>query len=124
MELIHNERTVSFIKCGRSEKYNPMESRRDGRKRQFTETEEGKGLNIAVEDRMIEIVLNDRLGKKIRVKCNEDDLIGDLKKLVAAQIGTRPEKIRLQKWHTVYKDHITLEDYEIHDGMGLELYYD
>lgn len=23
--------------------------------------------------------------------------------------------------YTVYKDHITLEDYEIHDGMGLEL---
>ena len=23
----------------------------------------------------------------------------------------------------VYKDHITLQDYEIHDGMGLELYY-
>jgi len=22
---------------------------------------------------------------------------------------------------SVYKDHITLEDYEIHDGMGLEL---
>ncbi|BAF27575.2 hypothetical protein NC651_011796 [Populus alba x Populus x berolinensis] len=42
---------------------------------------------------MIEVVLNDRLGKKVRVKCNEDDTIGDLK------------------------------DYEIHDGMGLELYY-
>ncbi len=25
--------------------------------------------------------------------------------------------------YTVYKDHITLEDYEVHDGMGLELYY-
>ncbi len=25
--------------------------------------------------------------------------------------------------YTVYKDHITLGDYEIHDGMGLELYY-
>jgi ubiquitin-like protein 5 len=37
--------------------------------------------------------------------------------------GTRPEKIRIQKWYTVYKDHITLADYEIHDGMGLELYY-
>jgi ubiquitin-like protein 5 len=60
--------------------------------------------------------------------------------------GTRPEKIRIQKWcvrrrqhsapcacarssraprrrYNVYKDHITLEDYEIHDGMGLELYY-
>jgi hypothetical protein len=37
---------------------------------------------------MIEVILNDRLGKKIRVKCNEDDTIGDLKKLVAAQTGT------------------------------------
>lgn len=88
------------------------------------------------------------------------DTVGDLKKIIAAQIGVRPEKIKLQKWHTVYKgefgevgshyaatqrvpvvrllliactvsmvfvvyhtDHITLEDYEIHDGMGLELYY-
>ncbi|CAM9467271.1 unnamed protein product [Scytosiphon promiscuus] len=59
----------------------------------------------------------------VRVKCNEDDTIGDLKKLIAAQVGTRPEKIRIQKWYTVYKDHITLEDYEIHDGMGLEMYY-
>ena len=37
---------------------------------------------------MIEVVCNDRLGKKIRVKCNEDDTIGDLKKLIAAQTGT------------------------------------
>ena len=49
--------------------------------------------------------------------------IGDLKKLVAAQTGTRPEKIRIQKWYTIYKDHITLDDYEIHDGMNLELYF-
>ena len=81
--------------------------------------------------------------------CSEDDTIGDLKKLVAAQTGTRPEKIRIQKWYTIYKvskrhaearlawactrphhtsssyvqDHITLADYEVHDGMGLELYY-
>ena len=68
-------------------------------------------------------ICNDRLGKKIRVKCNADDTVGDLKKLLAAQTGTRPEKLRIQKWYTVYKDHISLEDYEIHDGMGLELYY-
>jgi len=43
---------------------------------------------------MIEVICNDRVGKKVRVKCNEDDTIGDLKKLIAAQIGTRPEKIR------------------------------
>ena len=34
---------------------------------------------------------------------SEDDTIGDLKKLVAAQTGTRPEKIRIQKWYTIYK---------------------
>lgn len=78
---------------------------------------------LVLDQIMIEVVLNDRLGKKVRVKCNEDDTIGDLKKLAAAQLGTRPEKLRIQKWYTVYKDHITLEDYEIHDGMGLELYY-
>jgi ubiquitin-like protein 5 len=72
---------------------------------------------------MIEVLANDRLGKKVRVKCNEDDTIGDLKLLIAAQIGTRPEKIRLQKWHTVFKDNITLADYEIHDGANLEMYY-
>ena len=78
---------------------------------------------LGVVATMIEVICNDRLGKKIRVKCNPDDTIGDLKKLLAAQTGTRPEKLRIQKWYTVYKDHITLEDYEIHDGMGLELYY-
>ncbi|KAL5205190.1 hypothetical protein ABZP36_033399 [Zizania latifolia] len=43
--------------------------------------------------------------------------------VAAAQTGTRPDKIRIQKWYNIYKDHITLKDYEIHDGMGLELYY-
>ena len=28
---------------------------------------------------MIEVVLDDRLGKKIRVKCNSDDTVGELK---------------------------------------------
>ena len=46
------------------------------------------------------MVLNDRLGKKVRVKCNEDDTICDLKKLVAAQTGTRADKIRIQTTST------------------------
>ena len=41
---------------------------------------------------MIEVVLNDRLGKKVRVKCNEDVTIGDLKKLLTAQTRTRPTR--------------------------------
>ena len=72
---------------------------------------------------MIEIVCNDRVGRKIKVKCNSDDSIGDLKKLIAAQIGTRPEKLRLQKWYSVFKDHISLQDYEIGNGSNIELYY-
>ncbi|OLL26947.1 Ubiquitin-like protein 5 [Neolecta irregularis DAH-3] len=70
---------------------------------------------------MIEVICNDRLGKKIRVKCNEDDTVGDLKKLIAAQTGTDHRKIVLKKWYTSYKDHIKLSDYEIHNGMSLEL---
>ena len=32
----------------------------------------------------------------------------------------RSDKIVLKKWYTIYKDHITLADYEINDGMSLE----
>jgi ubiquitin-like protein 5 len=76
------------------------------------------------------------------VKCSPDDTVGDLKKLIAAQTGTDASKIQLKKWfviiswrfvielvpdstayrYTIYKDHITLADYEIHDGMSLEMY--
>lgn len=75
------------------------------------------------------------------MKCSPDDTVGDLKKLIAAQTGTDHTKIQLKKWfvclilypfrlcsafffsrYTIYKDHITLADYEIHDGMSLEMY--
>lgn len=72
---------------------------------------------------MIEIILNDRFGRKIRVKCNPSDTILVLKILAAAQLGTQHDKLRLQKGNVIYKDHITLEDYELQDGMGMELYY-
>ena len=72
---------------------------------------------------MMEVVCNDRLGGKVRVKCFPSDTILILKKLIAAHTGTRFDKIRLQKAHTVYKDHITIDDYEIKDGMQIEMYY-
>ncbi|KAL4248293.1 Ubiquitin-like protein 5 [Abortiporus biennis] len=70
---------------------------------------------------LIEVIANDRLGRKVRVKCSPDDTVGDLKKLIAAQTGTDWKKIQLKKWYTIYKDHITLADYEINDGMSLEI---
>lgn len=72
---------------------------------------------------MIEVIVNDRLGKKVRIKANPTDTVGEFKKLVAAQTGTRFEKIVLKKWYTIFKDNVTLADYEIHDGAALELYY-
>ncbi len=52
------------------------------------------------------------------------DTVGDLKKLAAAQLGTRPEKIVIKRQqYSVLKDHITLDDYEVKDGCGLELYF-
>ncbi|CAG8548446.1 3819_t:CDS:2 [Diversispora eburnea] len=51
-----------------------------------------------IPERMIEIVVNDRLGKKVRVKCNPKDTIGQLKVLISAQIGTDASKISLRKW--------------------------
>ncbi|SCU77853.1 LANO_0A01442g1_1 [Lachancea nothofagi CBS 11611] len=72
---------------------------------------------------MIEVEVNDRLGKKIRVKCMSEDLVGDFKKVLALQLGVTWNKIVLQKGGSVLKDHISLEDYEVHDGTYLELYY-
>ena len=72
---------------------------------------------------MIEIIANDRIGKRVRVKCFPSDTIFNLKQLIAAHIGTKPEKIKLQNANIIYKDKITLEDYEIKDGSSIELYY-
>ena len=72
---------------------------------------------------MMEVICNDRMGGKVRVKCLPTDTILILKKLIGLHTGTRFEKIKLQKSNTVYKDHITVEDYEIKNGMQIEMYY-
>ena len=83
---------------------------------------------------MITVICNDRLGKKVRVKCeylllsffsnealrwmteetdfcfSSNDKVGDLKMLIAAQTGTDRAKIVLKKWYNEFKDHITLAD--------------
>ncbi|KAH3900737.1 ubiquitin-like protein HUB1 SCDLUD_003742 [Saccharomycodes ludwigii] len=81
---------------------------------------------------MIEVIVDDRLGKKVKVKCLGDDTILDLKKVLSVQLSsnttvnadtTNYNKLKLIKGNTALKNHITLEDYEIHDGTYLELYY-
>lgn len=72
---------------------------------------------------MIEVIVNDRMGRKQRIKCMPSDTIKDFKRLISAQVGTRADKIRLQKSTRVFKDHITLDDYEVHHGSCLDMYY-
>lgn len=71
----------------------------------------------------IEIVVNDRLGKKVKIKCFSNDEIKDVKKLISANIGTKAEKLKLKYGTAFLKDNITLDDYEIKNGSGIELYY-
>nr|XP_020854071.1 ubiquitin-like protein 5 [Phascolarctos cinereus] len=71
----------------------------------------------------MEVVCKDRLGNKVHVNRNTDDSIGDPKKLIAAETGTGWNMIILKKWYTIFKDHVALGDYEIHDVINLELYY-
>jgi ubiquitin-like protein 5 len=72
----------------------------------------------------LQIIVNDRIGHKERIKCNEDDKIGDIKILVAFKIGTRAERIRLQLANRVLADNVTLADYEIHDGTQVDMAYE
>jgi hypothetical protein len=71
----------------------------------------------------IVVLVNDRLGKKERITCMEHNTVREFKLLIQKKTGTRADKIRLQKWHSIMKDTIQLSDYEIHDGMSLEMYY-
>ncbi|KAI8886297.1 ubiquitin-like protein [Backusella circina FSU 941] len=123
-------RRSSPSKRDRSPRRDRRDKKRDSRSRSPEKkptAERGAGVKKVLKAKptysLIEVEVNDRLGKKVRVKCAPDDLVGDFKKLVAAQIGTDPKKIVLKKWYKEFKDHITLSDYEIHDGVNLELYY-
>lgn len=51
---------------------------------------EGKLVHNSYAPVLIEVVANDRFGKKQRVKCCPTDTIFDFKKLISAQTGTRP----------------------------------
>ncbi|XP_023588478.1 ubiquitin-like protein 5 [Trichechus manatus latirostris] len=72
--------------------------------------------------RMMAVVCNDRLGMKIHVNATLRTPLGTLKKLITAHPGTYWNKTVLKKGYTIFKDHMCLGNYEIHDGMNLELY--
>uniref|UniRef100_A0A8C0ZNP0 Ubiquitin-like protein 5 n=1 Tax=Castor canadensis TaxID=51338 RepID=A0A8C0ZNP0_CASCN len=75
---------------------------------------------------MTEVVCKDCLGEKVKFQTN--DTTGDLEKvtgdkLITAKTSTHKNKIVLKKSQIVLKDHMSLGDCEIHDGMILRFYY-
>ncbi|GBB91822.1 hypothetical protein RclHR1_01920026 [Rhizophagus clarus] len=76
------------------------------------------------KDNMIMVTCNDRLGKKVQVKCSPTDSILEFKKLLAAHIGTPYNKIKLRYGGiNSLNNKLTLDDYSISNGVNLELYY-
>jgi len=76
----------------------------------------------SVQQTFIIVTVNDRLGGKTQVPCLASDTIGDFKKLVAARIGRDASKIRIQRQgQRPFKNHLTLEDYEVSNGVQLDL---
>ncbi|RAH59121.1 ubiquitin-like protein [Aspergillus piperis CBS 112811] len=84
--------------------------------------EKKKKLKPASTEEMILVTVNDRLGSKATVPCLPSDTVGDLKVLVAAQIGRAPREIMLKRQgERPFKDFITLGDYSITNGVQLDL---
>ncbi len=73
--------------------------------------------------RLIEVTINDRSGSKCKVQCSPTDTIFYVKQLAAQKLGGRPEKMKFQRWNTVFKDDMQLCDYEITESSSIELYY-
>ncbi|KAI1809212.1 ubiquitin-related domain-containing protein [Poronia punctata] len=76
-------------------------------------------------EEMIIVHVNDRLGTKAAIPCFASDYIKDFKIMVAARIGREPHEILLRRQgQRPFKDMLKLEDYEISNGVQLDLEVD
>ncbi|KAI1269560.1 ubiquitin-related domain-containing protein [Xylariaceae sp. FL1019] len=79
----------------------------------------------APTEEMIIVHVNDRLGTKAQIPCFASDRIKEFKVLVAAKIGREPHEILLKRQgQRPFKDILTLADYEISNGVQLDLEVD
>jgi hypothetical protein len=69
--------------------------------------------------------VNDRLGTKSAIPCLPSDTVGQFKLMIAARIGREAGQIMLRRQgERPFKDHITLEDYGVSNGVQLDLEVD
>ncbi|KHN99558.1 Ubiquitin [Metarhizium album ARSEF 1941] len=94
----------------------------DGKNGKTTKT---KPASATGGEEMIIVHVNDRLGSKTAVPCLPSDTVGQFKMMVAARIGRERSQIMLRRQgERPFKDHITLEDYGISNGVQLDLEID
>lgn len=76
-------------------------------------------------EEMIIVHVNDRLGTKAAIPCLASDPVGAFKVIVAMKIGREPHQIMLKRQgERPFKDHITLGDYGVSNGVQLDLEVD
>ncbi len=74
---------------------------------------------------LVHIFVTNRLGTRLELTCSVSDSFGDVKKLVAFQVGIKPEAILLKRQGMrPFRDALTLEDYEIGNGSALDMEVD
>jgi len=66
------------------------------------------------------LVLHDR--NAIRLPCNRDEPIGDLKRYIARKISKDKSKIILRKEEIILEDDKKLSDYDIQNGASLDMH--
>nr|WP_293836840.1 ubiquitin-like protein [uncultured Arsenicibacter sp.] len=74
----------------------------------------------------LELIIVDRIGRKLRFKMEFSDTIGDLKAKIAEKTGLNKSEIQLKRRDTVYKDHSQIEDYSdsvygLFNGSSIEM---
>ncbi|RWA15042.1 hypothetical protein EKO27_g123 [Xylaria grammica] len=80
---------------------------------------------VASSEEMIIVHVNDRLGTKAAIPCFASDRIKEFKIMVAARIGREPHEILLKRQgQRPFKDILTLADYEVSNGVQLDLEVD
>lgn len=80
---------------------------------------------VASGEPMIVVYVNDRLGTRAAIPCMASDPIKLFKAQVASMIGRKPHEILLKRQgQRPFKDQLTLEDYEVSNGVQLDLEID
>ncbi|ETS05596.1 ubiquitin-like protein [Trichoderma reesei RUT C-30] len=107
--------------------------RENAEKRELKESREAKDAkapkapkpSATAGQEMIIVHVNDRLGTKSAIPCLPSDTVGQFKLMIAARIGREAGQIMLRRQgERPFKDHITLEDYGISNGVQLDLEVD